>query len=81
MSRDSDWCLFFTSNFFFVLYIIYIYIYCLPFQTQSDDDDVGGDEMAVNMDGGKMDEFFQEVSMDMAGKMLIEASGIEPTTM
>lgn len=28
---------------------------------QSDDDDIGGDDMGVNMDGGKMDEFFQEV--------------------
>eukprot|EP00095_Tigriopus_kingsejongensis_P009781 maker-scaffold808_size94304-snap-gene-0.21 protein:Tk09781 transcript:maker-scaffold808_size94304-snap-gene-0.21-mRNA-1 annotation:"syntaxin-1a isoform x1" len=28
---------------------------------QSDDDDIGGEDMAVNMDGGKMDEFFQEV--------------------
>ena len=31
------------------------------FQAQSDDDDVGGDDIGVNMDGGKMDEFFQEV--------------------
>jgi hypothetical protein len=28
-------------------------------QALNDDDDTGGDDMAVNMDGGKMDEFFQ----------------------
>lgn len=28
---------------------------------QSDDDDLGGDDMAVNVEGGKMDEFFHEV--------------------
>lgn len=27
----------------------------------NDDDDAGGDDLAVNVDGGKMDEFFQEV--------------------
>ena len=31
------------------------------FQAQSDDDDGTADDLAVNMDGGKMDEFFQEV--------------------
>ena len=30
-------------------------------QAQNDDDDAGGDDMAVNVDGSKMDEFFQEV--------------------
>ncbi|XP_059091975.1 syntaxin-1A-like isoform X2 [Tigriopus californicus] len=28
---------------------------------QSDEDDLGGEDMAVNVEGGKMDEFFQEV--------------------
>jgi hypothetical protein len=28
-------------------------------QALNDDDDAGGDDLAVNMDGGKMDEFFQ----------------------
>ena len=32
------------------------------FQAQSDDDDMGAeDSMGVNVDGGKMDEFFQDV--------------------
>ena len=30
-------------------------------QALNDDDDAGGDDLAVNVDGGKMDEFFQEV--------------------
>ena len=31
------------------------------FQAQSDEDDIGGDDVAVSMEGTKMDEFFQDV--------------------
>jgi hypothetical protein len=31
------------------------------FQALNDEDDAGGDDVGVNVDGGKMDEFFQEV--------------------
>ena len=41
---------------------LHINICICSFQAQSDDDDMGADDsMGVNMDGGKMDEFFQEV--------------------
>ena len=30
-------------------------------QAQSDEDELGGDDVAVNMEGSKLDEFFQEV--------------------
>ena len=30
-------------------------------QAQSDEDDMGGDEVAVTLEGSKMDEFFQDV--------------------
>ena len=35
----------------------------IVFQAQSDDDDMGGDDVAVSMEGSKMDEFFQEVKI------------------
>jgi hypothetical protein len=31
-------------------------------QAQSDEDDLGGEDVAVSMEGSKLDEFFQEVS-------------------
>jgi hypothetical protein len=30
-------------------------------QAQSDEDDLGGEDVAVSMEGSKLDEFFQEV--------------------
>ena len=33
----------------------------LNFQAQSDEDDIGGEEVAVTMEGSKMDEFFLDV--------------------
>ncbi len=41
--------------------IEYSIVLFILLQALNDDDDAGGDDLAVNVDGGKMDEFFQEV--------------------
>ena len=38
------------------------HLVCGMMQAQSDEDDLGGEDVAVSMEGSKLDEFFQEVS-------------------
>lgn len=38
-----------------------LFILILWFQAQSDEDDIGGEDVAVTMEGSKMDEFFLDV--------------------
>ena len=35
------------------------------YQAQSDEDDLGGEDVAVSMEGSKLDEFFQEVTSSL----------------
>ena len=37
------------------------HLVCGMMQAQSDEDDLGGEDVAVSMEGSKLDEFFQEV--------------------
>lgn len=55
----------YSIQYYILFYSIQYYILFFCFQAQSDDDDVGPEEVAVNVDGrdGFMDEFFAEVSL------------------
>lgn len=62
--------MFIVSNCCIYLFICYINIaniiqfFSSVLQAQSDDDDVGPDDVNVAVEGGFMDEFFSEVSLN-----------------